>query len=244
MIEFKAYASSSAGNLYEVVGEKSSLMLECGLPIREIRKYYNFDFSRVAGTLLTHEHLDHARAVKDIMASGINLYCSPGTADILKLSGHRLHVSHRKQIFKIGEWTILPFEVQHDAKEPYGYLIANGAERLLFITDSYFVKHRFNNLTSIAIECNYAKALISEDLNPVRKRRLLRSHMSLENLKDFFRANDMSSVREIHLLHLSDNHSDEGLFESEIQKLTGKPVFVAPKRQRLKYERYYEFEQK
>lgn len=230
MLTFTSYASSSAGNLYQLVSGDSALMLECGLPIREVKKYFNFDFSRVEGCLLTHAHMDHAKAAKEIMAAGVDLYCSQGTVDALGLVGHRLHVVQSQKAFKIGPWTILPFDVEHDAPEPLGYLISDGKEKILFVMDSYYIKWRFKAVNIIAIECNYSTECLPPDLNYTRKKRLMESHMGLHTCLDFFRANDMSSVREIHLLHLSDNHSDEGLFESEIQKLTGKPVFVAPKR--------------
>jgi len=229
VLNFIPYASSSAGNLYQLVSGESSLMLECGLPIREVKKYFNFDFSRVDGCLLSHAHGDHAKAAKDIMAAGVDLYCSQGTAEALGLSGHRLHIVQGQKAFKLGPWQILPFDTQHDCASPLGYLISDGNEKILFVTDTYFIKWRFQGLNIIAIECNYSIELIPPDLNYTRKKRLMESHMSIENLKDFFRANDLSAVREIHLLHLSDSHSDEAMFETAVQQLTGKPVFVAPK---------------
>ena len=45
--------------------------------------------------------------------------------------------------------------------------------------------------------------------------------------QDFLRANDLSRVKEIHLLHLSDRNSSANCFKKEIQSLTGKPVYVA-----------------
>lgn len=51
--------------------------------------------------------------------------------------------------------------------------------------------------------------------------------MSLETAKEFLRANDLSRVQEIWLLHLSDDNSDAERFKREIQGLTDKPVYVA-----------------
>lgn len=82
------------------------------------------------------------------------------------------------------------------------------------------------------VECNYSINILNQNIAAgrvptVMKHRLLRSHFSLENVKDFIRANDMRKVQEIHLLHLSDNNSDEALFKREIMALTGKQVYVA-----------------
>ena len=56
--------------------------------------------------------------------------------------------------------------------------------------------------------------------------RLVRSQMSLEHLIMTLRANDLSRVRQIYLLHLSANNSDERRCREEIQKLTGAEVYV------------------
>ena len=56
---------------------------------------------------------------------------------------------------------------------------------------------------------------------------VLRSHFSLENVKEFLQANDLSKVQEIWLLHLSDGNSDAERFKREIQELTGKVVYIA-----------------
>jgi phosphoribosyl 1,2-cyclic phosphodiesterase len=82
------------------------------------------------------------------------------------------------------------------------------------------------------IECNYSldilRANVESGIVPVElKNRLLKTHMSLQTVKDFLRANDLSKVREVHLLHLSNDNSNAGRFKREIQQLTGKPVLIA-----------------
>jgi phosphoribosyl 1,2-cyclic phosphodiesterase len=64
-------------------------------------------------------------------------------------------------------------------------------------------------------------------VEPALKTRILKSHFSLKNVKKFLLANDLSRVKEIWLIHLSDGNSDAELFKREIQELTGKMVFVA-----------------
>ncbi|EDO0821657.1 MBL fold metallo-hydrolase, partial [Listeria monocytogenes] len=57
-------------------------------------------------------------------------------------------------------------------------------------------------------------------------KRVLQSHFSLENVKDFLKANDLSQLREIHLLHISEKNGDKERFKKEIQAMTGVPVYV------------------
>lgn len=226
MINITAYASSSRGNMYRLYDGASSLLLECGLPIREVKKALNHKLHDIDAVLLSHEHMDHAKAAQDIMKAGIDLYCSKGTAEALTLSGHRLHLIPPLRQFKVGSWVILPFETQHDAQEPLGFLIQNGSEKILFCTDSFYCRYRFVGLTALMIECNYSKKTLSDDLHPAQRKRLLRSHMSLETLLKFLAANDLSAVREIHLLHLSDGNSDEQMFKEAVQGATGIPTYI------------------
>jgi hypothetical protein len=50
--------------------------------------------------------------------------------------------------------------------------------------------------------------------------------MSLETLEDMIRANDMSSLRQVWLMHLSKDHSQEQVMKERIQRLTGAEVYV------------------
>ena len=167
------------------------------------------------------------------MRAGIDCYMSQGTAEALGLSGHRLHIIKAKQQFRIGTWTVLPFDTQHDAQEPLGFLLANqDGEKLLYVTDTCYVKYRFHGLTHVAIECNYSLDILKRNVEAGTvpkelKSRILKSHFSLENVKEFLKANDLSKVQEIWLLHMSNGNSDAERFKREVQELTGKPTYIA-----------------
>jgi len=248
MINFKAYASSSSGNLYTVDdGARSKIMLECGLPWRKVREALKFQTSSIDGVLLTHSHKDHSRSIADAMKAGLDCYMSAGTAEALSLKAkpgqlrdnterlyhHRLHIVEPMKQFTLGSWTVLPFDTRHDDLDALGYLLVNrGGEKLLFVSDSFYVPYRFTDLTVIAVECNYsldilnanvASGLVDREL----KKRIMRSHASLQTVKDFLKANDLSKVEAIHLLHLSSDNSDEERFKREVMEIAGKPVYIA-----------------
>lgn len=233
-MDIKVLASSSRANAYRISDGKTALLLEAGLPYKELQRALNFKTTELTAVLITHEHKDHSRAVADLAKAGIDCYMSAGTREALGLSGHRIHELWPRVQTQIGTWTVLPFETQHDAAEPLGYLLASGQEKLLFATDTYYIRYKFNELTHIMVECNYAADILQENVEAERipaalKQRLLQSHFSLANVKEFLRANDLSKVEEIHLLHLSDGNSDEARFKREIQELTGRVVMVAGK---------------
>ncbi|MCJ8221401.1 putative metallo-hydrolase YycJ [Bacillus licheniformis] len=232
MIEIEALSSSSKGNCYRITDGKTPLLLECGISFKEIQRGFDFNISQFAACLITHEHSDHCKAIKDVLKAGIDCYMSLGTAGAIGLQHHRIKPVRAKQQFKVGTWIIMPFEVQHDVAEPFGYLLANqDGDKLLFATDTYYIRYKFPGLTHIMVECNYSIDILNENIESGRtpafmKKRLLRSHFSLENVKEFLKANDLRKVQEIWLLHLSDSNSDEQLFKNEIAKLTGRVVYV------------------
>lgn len=232
MIAITPLASGSSGNCYRVSDGRTPLLLECGIPLKEIQKGLDFKTSEIKGCLITHEHKDHCKAVKEVMKAGIDCYISQGAVEALGLSGHRLHIIQARQQFQLGSWAVLPFETQHDAAEPLGFLLANqDGDKLLYATDTYYIRYKFHGLTHIMVECNYAADILKTNVKaglvePALKSRILKSHFSLENVKEFLKANDLSKVQEIWLLHLSDGNSDAERFKREIQELTGKMVFI------------------
>lgn len=232
MIQITTLATGSKGNCYHITDGVTPILIECGIRFRDIQKSLNFKTSGLAGCLVTHEHKDHCAGIKDVLKAGIDCYMSSGTAEAIGIKHHRIKKVEAKKQFQLGTWTILPFDVQHDVSEPLGFLLMNQeGEKLLFATDTYYIKYKFPGLTHIMVECNYSMDILIQNIvdglvPKVMKKRLERSHFSLENVKEFLKANDLSKVQEIWLLHLSDNNSDEERFKREIQELTGKLVYV------------------
>lgn len=233
MIEIQALGSSSAGNCYYVTDGTTPILLEAGLRYKDMQRALHYQISSVQGCLLTHEHGDHSKSVPDILRAGVPTYMSQGTMQALELDHHRAKPVQARVPFTIGTWRILPFEVEHDVSEPMGFLLANeSGEKLLFATDTFYIRYKFQGITHYLLECNYSKDILDENIlegriPQVMRKRLLRSHFSLENVKEFFRMNDLSKTEEIWLLHLSDSNSDEERFKREIMELTGKRVIVA-----------------
>jgi phosphoribosyl 1,2-cyclic phosphodiesterase len=232
LIDIKAFGSSSKGNCYYITDGKTPLLLECGIKYKDIQKGLNFKMSDVRGCLITHEHGDHIKSLKDVLKAGIDCYMSKGTARVIDVKHHRINPVQAKKQFQIGTWTILPFDIQHDVSEPYGYLLVNEAgEKLLFATDTFYIRYKFKGLTHLLVECNFSLDILNKNIAagrvpPVMKKRLMRSHFSLENFKEFLKANDLARLKEIWMLHLSDTNSDAELFKREVSQMTGKPVYI------------------
>ena len=233
-MEIKVLASGSTGNAYTISDGTTTLLLDAGIPFREIQIGTGFKVLKLAGAFVTHEHQDHCKAMRDLARVGVDVYASKGTMEACGLSGHRFHPVKALAEFDVGTFRILPFDVEHDAAEPLGFLFTSAAtgEKLLYFTDTYYVRYRFQGLTHIMAECNYTKQGIAESVAEGRipiemVPRLTRSHMSLENLLDMLAANDLRSLRQIYLLHLSDNNSEAERMKEAVQQQTGAEVYLS-----------------
>ena len=211
---FTSLASSSAGNAYIVDDGDTRILIECGISIKKLQKLANFSLSSLSGCLVSHEHKDHAKSVFDLISRGVDVYMSYGTAETLE--AERAEIIEDNQQFNIGSLDILPFTVFHDAREPLGFLIKSrkDGDVLAFATDTVNLRYRFPGLSMLAIEANYDRNILArcEKLPDKIRHRIERSHMEIDTLCDYLRTLDLSSCREIFLLHLSDSQSRESEF--------------------------------
>lgn len=233
-MELRIIGSSSAGNAYLLDNGNESLLIECGCRWASILKRADFAVSRIRGAIISHEHGDHAGAIKNAVKSQINVFSSKGTFDALQMPESRLvHPVTALDTFQVGGFRIMPFDVQHDAAEPFGFLIHHAETGfILFATDTYYLKYTFPGLNNIMIECNYEQSLLDANVasgivSSAQQRRTMRSHMSFETCRRTLLANDLTDVNNIVLIHLSPQNSHAATFRRDIAAATGKNVFVA-----------------
>ena len=234
MIDIKVFGSGSSGNGYLIDDGRSQILIECGVKFELVKRKMKFDLSRVAGMCITHEHMDHSKEIQKVLKTTVvDIYASAGTLNALNVPKFRANVLNVGQSVQIGTWTVIPFDVVHDAAEPMGFVFENQSnERLLFVTDTRLLHYKFKNITHMMVEANYSMKILIEkyshgDLADMLKNRIIRSHFEFENSKSFIKLNSSEKLQVVWLLHLSDSNSDEELFKREVQELTGVPVYIA-----------------
>jgi len=245
-MNLKVIGSSSKGNAYILETPTGKLLLECGFSnFRIIKEALNYDLKSVQACLLTHSHSDHSASIYYVCRNGIDIYMTQETADTTGSKGHRVNIIEVGKQFEVGDFIVLPFPTEHDCPGAVGYLIQYKptGEKMLFATDTYFIRNRFNGLNYVLIECNYCKDTLDANIEAgyiqsSMKNRLLESHFSLEHVKEFLSANDLSQVRKIVLLHLSYNNSDAERMVKEITELTGKDTEIAEAGKNIPLELY------
>jgi phosphoribosyl 1,2-cyclic phosphodiesterase len=233
-MKLKILSSSSAGNCYILENGREILIIEAGIRFMDIKKAIDFRLHKVAGCLISHQHNDHAKSAKDCVDAGI---FTLALRDVFEAKNIDARNSRARTIefgkgYILGGFKVAPFPAFHDV-ECAGFIIDHAdCGRIMFLTDSCKCDYNFTGLNHILIECNYHAAKLIENINAgsafaAQRERLMATHMELNTCKEYIRSCDLSNVRNIVLLHLSDDNSDEHYFVSEIQKLTGKPVYAA-----------------
>jgi len=228
-MKFTILASGSKANCYLLHSQSEALVIEAGVSLFNVKKALDFQLDIIKGCIVTHRHLDHARYIRQYADAGIDIL---GPEDIFEAPHHRNRPILPGKGYKVGNFQIIPFGVQHDVP-CFGYLIDHpDTGRILFLTDTYLCEYSFPELSHIIIEANSCDEILEENIlqgieHPSKRERLLTSHMEVETTKAFLKAQDLSKVENVVLIHLSDRNADERRFVDEIKALTGKPVYAA-----------------
>lgn len=225
-MKLKCIATGSTGNCYTLTSNSGeTLILDCGIPIKEIKKGLNWNIKDVVGVLCTHQHLDHSKSVKDFKAMGIPIF-----APYLSLEPMAIGKEFTIRAFDLttvdGRWT----HTNADGSECpcYGFLITHSEMgRMLYITDTELIKWRFKDINHILLGVNYDKDLIGRD-NTGKANHVFRGHLSIDTACDFVKANYSDSLQNVIMCHLSSENADKDLFIEKMKKVAcGANVDVA-----------------
>lgn len=191
-------ASGSSGNCIYVGSDNTHLLVDAGISKKKIEeglKELELKGEDLDGILITHEHVDHIQGLGVFSRKyGIPIYATKGTLsgiDCCKSLG-KMPEGLYKEIqsdkeFQIGDVTVHPFEISHDAKEPCGYRLENDGRKVAVATDlgkydSYIVEN-LKNLDAILLESNHDIHMLEVGPYPYYlKQRVLgaRGHLSNE----------------------------------------------------------------
>lgn len=223
--------SSSSGNCYILDAGSEALILEAGIRFQEVKKSLGFNIRKVRGCLITHQHGDHAKYIRNMVDNGFYTLALPEVWTAKEIWGSRCVAIQPGKGYKLGNFKVMPFLACHDVP-CVGYLINHPqAGNIMFLTDSYTCDYHFADLNHVLIECNYSDGKLFEAIRdgrtlPMQRDRLLTSHMELETCKAYLADTDLTNVANIVLLHLSKDNGDADLFVSEIERSTGKMVYA------------------
>lgn len=232
-MKFQSLASSSHGNAYIVSDDQTHILLECGLTHKKLQQLCGFSTTAFDGCLISHEHKDHSGCVAKIIASGVEVFLSQGTAAALELPEKLLELAQEMEDgkqFTIGTIDILPFATLHDAKEPLGFVMQSrlDGDILAYAIDTVNLPYNFPGVNLLAVEANFDETILDrcERMPEKVRKRIRNTHMEIDVLCGCLRRMDLSRCREVFLLHLSDATSHEGHFINKVTRAVPRWVKV------------------
>jgi len=186
--------SGSAGNCALIETDQTAVLVDAGLSHRQISQRLaglQRDWADIDAILLTHEHSDHTSALTVIgKHATIPVYANRLTAEEVTPTAGR-HISWRLftngSAFEIGDLTIEPFSIPHDASDPVGFTLRTTAQSVAFVTDlghaTKLVVERIRDMDMVVLESNHDLKMLQDD--PIRpwatKQRIMSRHGHLSN---------------------------------------------------------------
>lgn len=194
-LRVKSLATGSSGNVILVQAGETSLLVDCGLPTRQVEEYLrhrHIDPASLAGILLTHEHCDHIQSA-GVMARRYNvpIVANRRTLDEGKdaLGGEVPSIELATgSSHTLGEIEAASFLIPHDAAEPVGYLLSYKDWHVCIILDagkpSYEMRPPLRQADLVIIEANHDRErLIAGPYTRFLKARILSEAGHLSNVE-------------------------------------------------------------
>ncbi len=145
-MELCSLASGSSGNAVFAGSDATGILIDSGISGKRTEEGLQTigrtgrDLSAI---LLTHEHADHVQGLGVLARKlGIPIYATAGTRNaVLHMSSlgeipeDLFHIVEADVPVQIGDITVLPFAISHDAAEPVGYRVECGGKSAAVATD-------------------------------------------------------------------------------------------------------------
>lgn len=237
-MQLTVLGSSSSGNGYILSNEDVAIVIECGLPLMEVKKALNFNIKKILFGWVSHSHGDHSGKIKEYLNAGIQIYTSEDTIREMGIHHHNLHPIEPKVQYMIGDFVIKCYPVKHDVTCFMLLLKTPNDNQICFITDTHFIPYSPKGINNLIIESNFADEILNDSSAPVfLKKRVLTSHLSFDLCKDFLKNMDKSVLNNVVLCHLSDRNSHAEYFKKEVELLTGKTTHIAEKGMSINFDK-------
>ena len=167
MFKFCSLYSGSSGNSSLIQTENTKILVDVGESAKKIAdalKSINIEPTQIDAILITHEHSDHTKGISTFSKKyNIPVYANKETWNSLKQHKEKLTEENIKYFtfnkFNIGDLSIVPFSIPHDASNPCGFNVYHKDKKISIATDiGHMTSEIVENLTNssfVLLESNY-----------------------------------------------------------------------------------------
>lgn len=237
MLKFISFGSGSSGNCYFLFTQTEGLMIDAGIGIRLVKKYfreYGLTLPAVRHILVTHNHTDHVKAVGYLSEElHVPVYATRAVhtgIDANYCVHKKVPLAYKKCIVpgetcELGGFRITPFMVPHDSIENVGYCVQTQGRTFCVITDAGSVTEEMREYIGkadyLVIESNYDEQMLQCGKYPAYlKKRISGScgHLSNSECTKTVVEHKGENLKKVWLCHLSEenNHPDLALKTMEL----------------------------
>lgn len=235
MLKLYPLFSGSSGNMYLIESEKTNIIIDVGVSYKKCKNALasiGKSFENVSAIFITHEHTDHIRGLSQIIKrENIPVYSSNLTCEYIleslkntNISNFNINPIDKNCSTAIMDITVNPFDISHDALEPFGYKINSNGSTIAIATDlGIMTNHVMDNLHAadfVVIESNYDKNTLDAGSYPFMIKKRIDSsngHLSNEESTSAILELAKAGKRNFLLAHLSENNNLPVLAHSTLE---------------------------
>lgn len=232
-LRFAYLGSGSRGNGALVQYRDTTVMVDCGFNLTNVqRRLKRLAVSPldIDAVLVTHEHQDHILGVA-ALARRFNMpvWMTAGTrAGWKKARGVKVRIFNAHQSFEIGDITVKPYPVPHDAREPSQFVFQCGDKKLGVLSDAgHVTPHMVESLTgcdALLLECNHDVQMLADGPYPPALRERVGGdygHLSNNQAGELLRQIDSSRLKHVAIAHISAKNNRAGLAQQAVADALG-----------------------
>lgn len=238
MLKFISFGSGSSGNCYFLYTESDGLLIDTGVGLRTLKKYFKdngLSLSDVKNIIITHDHADHVKSVGSMSRDyGLPVYTTHKVHVGIernycvrcKISQERVKVIEKDVTFKLGEFTITPFEVPHDSTDNVGYKVECEGIVFCIMTDVGHVtdemKQIIGEVNYLVIEANHDEEMLKNGPYPAHlKTRIMgpTGHLCNHDCAVAVAENATDELRHVWLCHLSEENNHPVLARKTVEQV-------------------------
>jgi phosphoribosyl 1,2-cyclic phosphodiesterase len=206
-------ASGSSGNCTFIGTERTRILIDAGLSARKTAErlaQIGEQMEHIDAICVSHEHGDHIAGLRVLQKNhGIPVYANAGTFERIggDIKGSCFTTGSP---FTIGDFTIHPFPVPHDANDPVGFIFSAGSRSVGIATDIGMVtnalRERLRKCHAVVIEANHDETLLHEANRPWSLKQRIRGnqgHLSNRTAAALMAEIAGEGLQHLFLAHLS-----------------------------------------
>lgn len=227
--------SSSKGNAVLVYTERTRLMIDCGISGKQASeglRELGISPDLLNGILITHEHRDHISGV-GVMSRryGLPVYANRETwtemtPTLGEIAEQNRCVFENGTPFCIGDITVTPFSIPHDAVNPVGYSFVSGGKKVSVATDIGVLEESLFRAVkgsgAVLLEANHDRNLLEIGRYPLPLKQRIRSdkgHLSNEEAGHAAKFLCKMGTAQIMLGHMSEENNYPLLAEQTVTNI-------------------------